>query len=83
MDHFFQITDIKDVREFAKHLTYIEKLNFHPDNDFNEYINFETRQPSYSENEIKVRNHAMNRCFEICKKENADIYDIMSEHLFV
>lgn len=81
MTQLFNISNINDVREFAKHLTFKEELNFHPDEDFCNYINYETKQPSYTQEEIKIRNKAMNKCFEICEKENVDIYDIMSEHL--
>lgn len=42
-----QINDSKDVVAFAK-LLIQEGANFHPDDDFNDYINLETQQATYT-----------------------------------
>lgn len=39
-----KILTIEDVKYFAKQLT-AEGLSFHPDGDFNEYINFTNNKP--------------------------------------
>ncbi len=72
------IQTIHDVVTFAKQLV-AEGTNFHPDDDFNEYISIETNLPSYTSDEAKTRNRLMEECFEICEKEGVDIYDLMQE----
>lgn len=73
-----EILTIQDVKKFAKQLT-AEGLSFHPDDDFNDYINFSTNEPSYNTEEADLRNELMNQCFEICENEGVDIYEIMLE----
>ncbi|OXA93792.1 hypothetical protein [Flavobacterium hercynium] len=77
-----KILTIEDVKQFAKQLT-AEGLSFHPDDDFNDYINFTTNTPSYTKEDAEVRNELMNECFEICEKEGVDIYEIMMEELLL
>lgn len=81
MNKAFNIRNIDGVKNFAKHLTFVENLNFHPDEDFCSYINIETKNPTYTQAEIDIRNSTITKCFEICEKEGVDIYEIMSEHL--
>lgn len=73
-----QIKTTKDVVSFAKQLIK-EGVNFHTDDDFSEYINLETKEPTYSKEEADFRNELMNQCFSVCKKNKVDIYDIMNE----
>ena len=75
------ITTIKtadDVKAFAKQLI-SEGVSFHPDDDFNDYVNFKENTPTYTKEEADLRNNLMNRCFEVCEKEEIDIYDTMLE----
>lgn len=39
-----KINTVEDVKTFAKQLT-SEGISFHPDDDFNNYINMETEKP--------------------------------------
>lgn len=71
-----KIKNINDIKAFAKHLVEIEKLSFHPDDDFNEYITSE-QQPFYSKSEAELCNKLMNDCFKVCNKNNLEIYEIM------
>ncbi len=73
-----QIRTTKDVEAFAKQLI-AEGVSFHPDDDFNDYVFFKDNKPCYSKKEAEIRNRLMNRCFEVCDKEGADIYSIMLE----
>lgn len=73
-----KIQTLADVSAFAKQIIG-EGVSFHPDDDFNDYINFETKDPCYSKAEAEKRNALMSKCSEICEKEGADIYDIMLE----
>lgn len=76
------ITTIEDVKLFAFQLVNEESLNFHPDSDFSEYINFETNTSVYSPEESKILNVLMNKCFEVCEQYNEDIYELMGLPLF-
>ena len=73
-----QINTSNDVVAFAKQLIK-EGVNFHPDDDFKNYINLETAEPTYSNEEAELRNELMNQCFAVCEKSGVDIYDTMSE----
>lgn len=73
-----KIQTTEDVKAFAKQLI-AEGVSFHPDDDFNDYVNFEENTPCYSKKEADLRNELMNNCFEVCEKEGIDIYDMMLE----
>jgi len=73
-----KIETLEDVAAFAKQII-DEGVSFHPDDDFNDYVNFKTNEPCYSETEAEKRNKLMNDCFDVCEKEGADIYEIMLE----
>lgn len=73
-----RITNIQHVVAFAKQLV-AEEVNFHPDNDFKDYVNAETRQPTYSDEEANARNELMNQCFFVCERNGVDIYNLMGE----
>ena len=77
-----KILTLEDVKQFAKELT-SEGLSFHPDDDFHEYINLETKAPSYSKEDADLRNKLMDECFEVCEKEGVDIYAIMLEEFLL
>jgi hypothetical protein len=77
-----EINDIQDVKNFALFLVNEQNLNFHPDDDFSNYINLETSLPIYSEEEAKILNFQMDRCFEICDEHGSDIYELMGKPLF-
>ena len=71
-----QIKTIKDIELFAKKLTN-EGVAFHPDDDFNDYINFNTGENYYSKEEANYRNRLMDQCFQICNRLQIDIYEVM------
>ena len=77
-----EIKSINDVEAFFKHLLENESLNFHPDEDFRNYIHLETKLPSYSIEEAELRNKLMQDCFNVCEREGTDIYKIGSLQLF-
>ena len=77
-----KISTIDDVKKFARQLT-SEGLSFHPDDDFNDYVNFKTNEPSYNKVDADFRNELMNQCFYVCEKENIDIYEIMMNELLL
>ena len=73
-----KIETTEDVKVFAKQLI-AEGVSFHPDDDFNDYVNFKEDKTFYTKEEADLRNDLMNKCFEVCEKEGADIYDVMLE----
>ena len=77
-----EVNTIEDVKLFAFQLVNEEKLSFHPDNDFSDYINLETGEPVYSEEEVQFLNQLMEKCFDICQEFEADIYELMGQPLF-
>lgn len=77
-----KILTIDDVKQFAKQLT-AEGLSFHPDDDFQDYVNLSTNAPSYSKEDADLRNELMNQCFDVCEKEGVDIYEIMMEEMLL
>ena len=48
-------------------------MGFHPDNDFADYIK-EDGEKAFSSDEAKTLYEMTNKCFDICEKQNADIY---------
>ena len=69
------------MKDFAKYLTNDLHLNFHPDDDFSLYVNYETKEPIFSPEEAAKYNAFMNECFDVCEKANVDIYEVMGEYL--
>jgi hypothetical protein len=76
-----KILTTEDVKLFAKQLI-SEDLNFHPDDDFTDYVNLTTKLPSYSSEDAVLRNQLMSECFDVCQSNGADIYEIMMKELF-
>lgn len=70
------IKSIEDVKAFFHHLVDERKLNFHPDDDFADYIRYEDKAPSFTEEEVSVYNRLMEESFEVCEITNADVYEI-------
>lgn len=77
-----KINTIEDVKLFAFQLVNEENLSFHPDDDFADYINLQTRESVYSEEEVQFLNQQMEKCFDICEQFGADIYELMGQPLF-
>ena len=73
-----QIRTTNDVVAYAKQLIK-EGVNFHPDDDFNDYINLETQIPTYTKQEADFRNDLMSQCLKVCQKNGIDIYDTMNK----
>lgn len=71
------IQTINDVKNYAAQLAH-EGINFHPDTDFNEYVNVKTDEKSFTLEEAANRNNLMENCFKVCKDAGVDIYNIMN-----
>ncbi|MCD8387034.1 MAG: hypothetical protein LUD17_09125 [Bacteroidales bacterium] len=72
------INTLNDVEEYFRFLLNDLSVNFHPDTEFEEYIQCSTGSPSFSEEECHLYNSLMQECFETCEKESGkeDIYEI-------
>ncbi len=68
------IDTVEDVTMFFNELLN-EGIVFHPDNPFEYYIQDETEQPFYSDEEIQVRNELLVQAFLVCEREDVDIYE--------
>lgn len=73
------IDKIENIEEVSTY--FIELFNegvcAHPDDDFRDYINYETKEASYSMEEAILRNMLMNQSFKVCDKHGVDIYDLI------
>ncbi len=58
-----KINSIEDIKLFSKQII-DESVSFHPDDDFNDYVNLKTNEPSYTKEQAEVRNNLMNECFD-------------------
>ena len=65
---------IEDVRSFFRELTGKHSLNFHPDTPFEDF-------DILTNAEARAFNEKMDESFEICERENVDIYKIGLEIL--
>ena len=72
---------VNDVKAFFHHLVYERKVNFHPDNDFADYISEEDKSPTFSADEINLYNRLMKESFDVCENEKVDIYEISLKEL--
>ncbi|MBD1362993.1 hypothetical protein IDJ77_04145 [Mucilaginibacter sp. ZT4R22] len=73
-----EIKDIKDVDLFFHDLI-AEGVNAHPDDDFTQYINIETGEPTFTAEGAVLRNELMSKALELCESSEIDIYDRMQE----
>ena len=75
------ITSVKDVEVFFHHLVFERKVNFHPDDDFANYICIAYKTPTFTQEEVDIYNRLMDESFDVCDKANVDIYEIGIEYL--
>lgn len=72
-----KITSIADVVAFAKYLVNELHVPIHPDDKFEDYVNLENGDHQFTPEESAIGNRLMAECFDICEKNNRDIYDLM------
>ena len=80
-DSSSHITNIDEVRAFFQYLVNERGCNFHPDDDFAEYVSNADGSPTFSKEEIASFNRLMDECFTVCAESNESIYDIGLEVL--
>lgn len=75
------IKSVKEVETFFHHLVYGRKVNFHPDDMFENYVSCESGINTFTLEECAIYNRLMDECFKICKIESIEIYSIgLTEH---
>ncbi len=73
-----EVKTVEDVRTFFNELQ-AERLNFQPDDDFADYVNYKTNEQTYTEQEAAERNRLLTQSFEVCERLGEDIYDVCIE----
>ena len=81
MNEQLHITTVADVKAFFHHLVDECKVNFHPDDDFANYISIKEGTPTFTEEEVTVYNRLMEESFDVCEKADVDIYKLSLEEL--
>ena len=69
-----KIATVDDVKEFFHYLVFERRVEFHPDDRFEDYVTRENYQNTFSSDECAVYNRLMDESFEVCKKNRVDIY---------
>ena len=70
------IESVNDVEAFFHHLVGDHKVNFHPDDNFADYISIEAKTPSFTNDEVSLYNRLMDACFDVCETVGVDIYEM-------
>ena len=74
------ITTVEEIKDFFHHIVYDLGINFHPDEDFKDYVSYETGERTMDDEQAELYNRLMDEAFEVC--DNDQIYEIGSELLF-
>ena len=70
------INSVKEVEKFFQYLVEERKLNFHPDEDFMNYVSYSSEERTFADEECQLYYRLMDVCFEVCKKAEVDIYEV-------
>ena len=70
------IKSVKDVETFFHHIVSERKVNFHPDDMFEDYVSCEGGINTFTLGECAIYNRLMDESFAICEKEGIDIYSV-------
>ena len=69
-----KIATVDDVKEFFHYLVFERRVEFHPDDRFEDYVSRENYQNTFSPEECAVYNRLMDESFDVCEKNGVDIY---------
>ena len=75
------IKSVKDVETFFHHIVSERKVNFHPDDMFEDYVSCEGGINTFTLGECAIYNRLMDESFAVCNNEVEDIYTIGLEEL--
>ena len=74
-----KILTVQDVTDFTVYLVHNVKVNIHPDTPFEDYVNLDNGNPTFSKDDIIIGNKLMKQCFDVCAKNDIDIYELMND----
>ena len=57
--HDFHITTVEEVKDFFHHIVFDLDINVHPDDDFKEYVNYETGERTMNDEQAEIYNRLM------------------------
>lgn len=69
---FTCITSIEDVEQLVRYIYDELQVNFHPDDDFKDYI----KEKIFNETDANMYNNLVDECFNVCEKNDVDFYEI-------
>ena len=75
------IMSVKDVKTFFHHIVSERKVNFHPDDMFEDYVSCEGGINTFTLGECAIYNRLMDESIAVCNNEGVDIYAIGLEEL--
>lgn len=75
------ILSVEDVKTFFHHIVDERKVNFHPDEMFENYVSCEGGINTFTLDECAIYNRLMDESFKVCEEANVDIYEIGLEIL--
>lgn len=70
------IKSVKDVEAFFHHIVFERKVNFLPDDMFEDCVSCEGGINTFKIDECAIYNRLMDECFRVCVNEGVDIYSI-------
>lgn len=70
------ILSVKDVETFFRHIVFERKVNFHPDDMFEDYVSCDSGINTFTVEECTIYNRLMDECFAVCERDRVDIYEI-------
>lgn len=79
------ITNVDEVKNFFHYALYDRNIAVHPDDSLTDFSEDELKQMNVTKDEAVNYERLMDECFEVCERENTDIYGIfLAEymHLF-
>lgn len=72
------IKSVKDVEAFFHHIVFERKVNFHPDDMFEDYVSCESGINTFTLDECAIYNRLVDESFVICRKRSFYICGIVS-----
>ena len=72
------ILSVKDVEAFFHHIVFERKVNFHPDDMFEDYVSCESGINTFTLDECAIYNRLVDESFVICRKRSFYICGIVS-----
>jgi len=70
------ISDVTGVKSFFRHLVKEERVNFHPDIDFRDYVCIETGKPTFTSTQAIWYSRLMRQAFTVCEKSGVSVYEV-------